>query len=86
MKTYDSRCIANTVRLYTAVPQAVHIKHIVGCRCEPDITIEMRRAIVINASTQPNTMCPCGEPRHMGMCKDAILAGQGRVAPKWKAQ
>lgn len=81
---YDLRCLQITIRRNTAVPQQVALQHFPGCMCEPvTIIIEHKKAVVINAPNMGN-YCPCGAPKHKGLCCDALAAIEGRRVPKWQ--
>lgn len=80
---FDNRCLALTIQRTTAVAQLTRLHHIENCACQPHVTIVHTRAVTVSAPQYNN--CPCGLPRHMGMCKDALREAQGRDVPKWKA-
>ncbi len=82
---YDLRCLQLTVRRNTSFPQPVTLQHGPQCQCEKTPTIIHRTVVVTNAENGYKEFCPCGAKQHKGMCKDAIIAEQGREVPKWKS-
>lgn len=80
MMKFDNRCIQLTIRRTTAVPQMVTIQHGPDCSCEP----YPNKSVTIKFDGTFKEYCPCGAKQHKGMCRDALLAAQGREAPSWK--
>lgn len=81
---FDIRCLSLTISRNTCVPQVVKLHHCGDCRCQSDIIIEHRQAVTITGPAFASENCPCGVPRHSGLCADAIRAAQGLEPIKWR--
>jgi hypothetical protein len=81
---FDMRCMAKTIQCNVACARGVTMKHIPECECERTaLIITHKTAVVINAPNMGNH-CPCGLPKHQGMCSDAMRTAQGLEPIKWR--